>query len=166
MPLGLSGAGRMPAIGVEHTRCEGALSSSCCALRTYRRRRYPSWNAGSIHLTGMALQLHKYNPLSTRYRPVCYHPRWLSARQSITHNQFLLSCEGTFLRNTRCGEGIGFSNSQLLEKLISAASRLVLSINKPKNINTKRNSPPKQEASQNTLCIATNQPKNRKITAP
>jgi len=86
MPLGLSGAGRLPAIDLEHMRSNGALSSSCCALRTFRRRRYTGWNAGSILSTGMALQLHKYKPLIHGYCPVCHHPRWLPASQSITSN--------------------------------------------------------------------------------
>ena len=106
MPLGLSGAGRLPAIGEEHTRCEGAMSSSCCALRTYRRRRYTGWNVGRIHPTRMALQLHKYKPLIHGYCPVCKHPRWLPASQSITSNPFP-SCEGMPLRST-CYEGVPY----------------------------------------------------------
>ena len=84
MSPSLSGAGRLPAINREHKSRKGALWSSCCALRTFRRRRYTGWNAGSILSTGMALQLHKCKSLVHGYCPVCKNPRWLPASQSIT----------------------------------------------------------------------------------
>ena len=86
MPLGLSGAGRLPAINIEHICSKGALWSSCSALRHYRRRRYPSWVVGENHPIAMAMQLHKHKPLIHGYCPVCHHPRWLLTCQSITPN--------------------------------------------------------------------------------
>ena len=84
MPLGPSGAGRLPAINREHKSRKGALWSSCCALRHYRRRRYTGKDAGSNHPTGMALQLLLSILLKKRACPVCKYPRWLPASQSIT----------------------------------------------------------------------------------
>ena len=116
MPLGLSGAGRLPAINIEHTRSNGALWSSCCALRNNRRRRYPGWNAGSILSTGMALQLHKCKSLVHGYCPVCKHPRWLSASQSITLNPFSLLRRKASPQHTLRGASLLFVSAKSRQK--------------------------------------------------
>ena len=116
MPLGLSGAGRLPAIDLEHTRSKGALSSSCYALRTYRRRSNTGWNAGENHPIGMALQLLLSIPLKKRACPVCKYPRWLPASQSITPNPFSLLRRKTSPQHTLRGGSLLFVTAKSRQK--------------------------------------------------